>query len=212
GGWSSGSGSNMSRDSQARSRGSSSSYGGSRGSYGGSRGGSRGGGGGPRGWTRPPTTLKLAAPPPANPPILSCAGPPRAAGAASAPASAAGEHAQDLAKKLANPVSDMVSIPFQFNWENGVGPDDGLRTVLNIQPVLPVPIRPKWNMIERWIMPYVSQPEALGSRSGLSDVTFSSFFSPSGSSRLVWGAGPVVVLPVPSDPPVGRGPRSEGSS
>src|SRR5262249_7903185 len=64
--------------------------------------------------------------------------------------------------------------------------------------------------IERWIMPYVSQPEALGARSGLSDITFSSFFSPSKSSSLVWGAGPVFVLPMTSDPVLGSGQWSAG--
>lgn len=49
------------------------------------------------------------------------------AGAASAqeqpPAKPAtqGEGAE-LAKKLSNPISDLVSAPFQFNWEQNVGP------------------------------------------------------------------------------------------
>jgi hypothetical protein len=34
----------------------------------------------------------------------------------------AGPGQAELAKKLANPVSDLVSIPCQFNWENKVGP------------------------------------------------------------------------------------------
>lgn len=34
------------------------------------------------------------------------------------PAAAAGE-AQELSKKLSNPIADLVSIPFQFNWQNG---------------------------------------------------------------------------------------------
>jgi len=35
---------------------------------------------------------------------------------------AGGDDAQTLAKKLSNPVADMVSVPFQFNWVNGIGP------------------------------------------------------------------------------------------
>ena len=37
---------------------------------------------------------------------------------------------EDLAKKLTNPVADLASIPFQFNWQNGVGEDDALRFIL----------------------------------------------------------------------------------
>jgi hypothetical protein len=118
---------------------------------------------------------------------------------------------QELAKKLANPVSDLVSVPFQFNWENGVGPNrDGMRMVLNIQPVLPISMTEKWNLIERWIMPYVAQPEALGSSSGFGDVVFSSFVSPAGSTSLTWGVGPVLTLPPTTDPTLGTGKWSAG--
>ena len=117
---------------------------------------------------------------------------------------------QELAKKLSNPISDLVSVPFQFNWENGVGPDNGLRTVLNIQPVVPFQISDKWNMIERWIMPYVSQPEYLNGASGLSDITFSSFFSPITGKSLIWGIGPVITLPMSSNAAVGSGQWSAG--
>jgi hypothetical protein len=121
-----------------------------------------------------------------------------------------GQSQQELAKKLSNPIADLVSVPFQFNWENGVGPDDGLRTVLNIQPVVPFRINDHWNLIERWIMPYVSQPEYLGDAAGLSDITFSSFLSPSTGKSLIWGVGPVVTLPMTSDPVIGSGQWSAG--
>jgi len=124
---------------------------------------------------------------------------------------AKGPTQQELAKKLANPVSDLVSVPFQFNWENKVGPDDeGMRMVLNIQPVVPITLSEKWNLIGRWIMPYVSQPEYIGAGSGLSDITFSSFFSPVTGKSLLWAAGPVVTLPTTSDATLGSGQWSAG--
>ena len=121
-----------------------------------------------------------------------------------------GQSQQELAKKLSNPIADLVSVPFEFNWENGVGPDDGLITVLNIQPVAPFRISPKWNLIERWVMPYVTQPEYLGDASGFGDITFSSFLSPNTGRPLTWGVGPVVTLPMTSDPALGSGQWSAG--
>lgn len=121
-----------------------------------------------------------------------------------------GGDAQDLAKKLANPVSDMVSLPLQFNWVNGNGPQEDLRFVMNFQPVVPFAISPNWNLIGRWIMPYISQPASVGSATGLGDITASAFFSPSASTGLLWGAGPVVSLPTTSDPALGSGKWSAG--
>ena len=68
--------------------------------------------------------------------------------------------AEAVAKKLSNPVSDMVSVPLQFNWISGNGPEQDLRFVMNFQPVVPFAISDKWNLIGRWIMPYESSPRA----------------------------------------------------
>src|SRR5262245_11316 len=47
------------------------------------------------------------------------------------PTSAGGSgDSAELAKKLSNPISDLVSVPFQFNWEQNVGPKDQTRFVL----------------------------------------------------------------------------------
>jgi hypothetical protein len=131
---------------------------------------------------------------------------------AAAPARAQGsDQAQALAKQLSNPIASLVSIPFQFNWENGVGPNDDLRYVINIQPVAPFQISEKWNLIARWIMPYISQPFPVGApASGWGDIVASGFFSPTKSAGLTWGIGPVLGLPTTTDPVLGSGKWSAG--
>src|SRR5262245_48948988 len=118
----------------------------------------------------------------------------------------------DLAAKLSNPVSDLVSVPFQFNWEQNVGPSELTRFVLNVQPVMPFAMNPDWNLIVRVIAPLVSQPplaEGGAATFGLGDLTTSFFVSPSKSS-LIWGVGPVLVLPSTSEPTLGSGKWSAG--
>jgi len=47
----------------------------------------------------------------------------------------------ELAQKLQNPVSNVISLPFQNNFDFDMGPnDDGFRYTLNFQPVVPVSI------------------------------------------------------------------------
>jgi hypothetical protein len=44
---------------------------------------------------------------------------------------------EDLAKQLGTPIASIVSVPLQFNLDEGLGPTcDGRRSVLNIQPVI----------------------------------------------------------------------------
>ena len=44
----------------------------------------------------------------------------------------------DLAKAAQNPIADMISVPFQNNFNFHVGPHNQLQDILNIQPVIPV--------------------------------------------------------------------------
>ena len=112
----------------------------------------------------------------------------------------------DLAKQLSNPVASLVSVPLQFNWDQPVGIDDDTRLTMNFQPVVPIGLNEDWNMIVRWIMPYIAQPrlsEEGVPTSGLSDIVASAFFSSAKPGRFIWGVGPVLLLPATSDPVLG---------
>jgi len=143
---------------------------------------------------------------------------PMTAGAAFAqesptPAPATQGEGGDLAKKLSNPVSDLVSVPFQFNWEQKVGPQDDTRFILNVQPVMPFTLTRNLNLVARVIVPLVSQPALFEGGSptfGVSDVLTSFFFVPSRPSSFTWGAGPVISFPSTSEPTLGSGKWSLG--
>ena len=113
----------------------------------------------------------------------------------------------ELAKKLANPVASLISVPLQYNYDENDGPDDeGSKSVLNIQPVWPFSLGENWNLITRTIIPLVDQQDIPPGtdQSGLGDILQSFFFSPKPPvGGWILAAGPVILYPSASDEVLG---------
>jgi len=108
--------------------------------------------------------------------------------------------AQEVAEKLSNPVSGLISVPLQSNLDYGIGQYNGSKYTTNIQPVVPININPKLNLITRYIIPVVDQRDVTGentSEFGLSDATVSGFFTPvARTNGIIWAAGPAFLIPI----------------
>ncbi len=125
------------------------------------------------------------------------------------------DNATELAKKSQNPVENMVSVPFNNNFNFGYGPHDNTQYILDIKPVIPFTLNESLNLITRTIIPVVRQPNSYPNRdyiNGFGDINPSFFFSPAHPGQLIWGIGPTVVLPTATNKQIGQGKYSVGPS
>jgi hypothetical protein len=120
-----------------------------------------------------------------------------------------------LAAASQNPIASLISLPFQFNFNLGLGSSDRMQTVINIQPVLPVKIGKSWNMINRIIIPVMVQPDLSsesGSTTGLGSINYTAFFSPKPLGKVSLGFGPSLVIPTNTSGVLGDGQFAIGPS
>jgi len=120
------------------------------------------------------------------------------------------DEADALAKQLANPVADLISVPMQLNWDTGLAANGlGSKWLLNIQPVIPMTLSDNWNVISRTVLPLVSQSDVVPGdphQSGLGDTTQSLFFTPKEPlGGWIIGAGPALLIPTATDTSLGNG-------
>lgn len=109
----------------------------------------------------------------------------------------------DLAQELTNPIADLMTIPIQMTYDQNIGSNDkGTKLQTNIQPVIPFDINEEWMLLTRTIIPVVSQDKIFpnsGSQFGLGDTSVSMFVAPKKTTGVIWGAGPIVLLPTATD-------------
>jgi hypothetical protein len=118
-----------------------------------------------------------------------------------------------LAKETQNPVADLVSIPFQFNFNSGGAYVDQTYFNLNIQPVIPIRLNSKVMYISRTILPIVSIPTSNGvSYSGVGDIQEQTFFTAANSGKLILGIGPAFSFPTATAYPAKTGTWAGGGS
>lgn len=114
----------------------------------------------------------------------------------------------ELAKKLANPIADLISFPIQANYDTNYGANDnGEVWRINVQPVIPISLNDDWNVISRTIVPIIDQSgfeNDAQNKSGIGDTVQSLFFTPIEKiNGWVLGAGPVFLLPTATNDVLG---------
>lgn len=100
-------------------------------------------------------------------------------------------------------------MPFENNANFNAGPDDKVLNVLNIKPVVPVKLTDEWNLINRAIIPLISQPGVdgtpIGRKNGVGDITYQGFFSPNPKpGGMIWGVGPQIQIPTHTNSRLGN--------
>jgi len=113
------------------------------------------------------------------------------------------DDAASIAKKLANPIGALISLPFQNNMDLDIGDYHGSRNTLNIQPIVPFSINAKFSLITRYIVPIIAQYDITGEGTqevGLSDALVSGWISNAVvKNGFVWGVGAAFLVPTATD-------------
>jgi len=135
----------------------------------------------------------------------------------------------DTTEESMNPLSTVISLPFENNTLFNIGPSESTANVLNVKPIFPVSMS-DWNLINRLIVPIVyaegqdylvpdddfnfggGNPGSfgIGSASGLGDITYQGFITSKKAGEVAWGLGGSLVMPTHTNSRFGSDKWSAG--
>ena len=104
--------------------------------------------------------------------------------------------AEDVAKKLRNPITDMASVSFEWGWDQKIAPNNGHSQTLEISPLIPITL-PNNDV-------FVLRPNVTGallsnvgefSGYGVQNIEIESFYTFIANKNTMWGIGPYVNAP-----------------
>jgi hypothetical protein len=106
------------------------------------------------------------------------------------------ENTDFLLERKLNPLC-YISVPFQNNFDIDVPPNNGFRWTMNLMPIFPFSIGKKAEIINRVVLPVVSQSGIYGTtnQTGIGDLLINTFIAPK-TGRIVWGIGPSFYFPI----------------
>jgi hypothetical protein len=120
----------------------------------------------------------------------------------------------ELAKKLVNPISDLIRMPVEMSYEEGIGPVGAHRFVWRFQPFIPFRISENWNLISRTSIPVVRQQSPIGDgddQFGIGDIGQSILLAPQ-DRKYIWAVGPTFLFPTSDERFIGLDKWAVGPS
>lgn len=128
---------------------------------------------------------------------------------------------QAIIKISQNPVGNIAIVPFQNNFNYGVGPYTRYQYNLNVQPVVPFMLSKNMNLVARTIIPLIDNPsfapphvcatDGCPWTFGTGDIQEQLYFAPKTKpGGLIWGAGPIFQFPSASPGSLGAGKWAVG--
>lgn len=119
------------------------------------------------------------------------------------------EDSVEIATQLTNPIAYITSFPFQYNYDQGLGPKgNGRFQYLEIQPFIPAHLNNNWHLISHFIMPMAWEHNVIPNTNlhGLGDLQYEAFFAPSHPffPGTFWGLGPFLSFPTETEGRLGN--------